>query len=73
MSYDGTQVACEDAANGIPQQCLSCPTCDCVSQYIGASCNCVDLGGSLGLGGGIGVECAGCYGAPPTRLELLAA
>lgn len=71
LSYDGSQVACEDdnAGGYFPQQCLTCPTCDCVSQYIsGPSCKCVDL-----AGGGIGVQCAGCYGAPPTRLELLAA
>jgi len=71
ISYGGTQVACEDddAGGYFPQQCLTCPTCDCVSQYIsGPSCKCVDLGS-----GAIGVQCAGCYGAPPTRLELLAA
>jgi hypothetical protein len=71
ISYGGTQVACEDDTTGgyFPQQCLDCPTCACVSQYIsGPSCKCVDLGG-----GAIGVQCAGCYGAPPTRLELLAA
>jgi hypothetical protein len=71
ISYGGTQVACEDdnAGGYFPQQCLDCPTCSCVSQYIsGPSCKCVDLGG-----GAIGVQCAGCYGAPPTRLELLAA
>lgn len=71
ISYGGTQVACEDdnAGGYFPQQCLTCPTCDCVSQYIsGPSCKCVDLGN-----GAIGVQCAGCYGAPPTRLELLAA
>lgn len=71
MSYAGTEVACQsDTAGGyFPQQCLDCPTCDCVSQYIsGPSCKCVDLGN-----GAIGVQCAGCYGAPPTRLELLAA
>ncbi len=71
ISYGGTQVACEDDSTGgyFPQQCLSCPTCDCVSQYIsGPSCKCVELGE-----GAIGVQCAGCYGAPPTRLELLAA
>jgi hypothetical protein len=76
ISYDGTQIGCEDDNGGgyFPQQCLSCPTYDCVSQYISASCKCVDFGGgALGLGGGIGVGCAGCYGAPPTRLELLAA
>ncbi|HEX8789981.1 MAG TPA: hypothetical protein VF765_03455 [Polyangiaceae bacterium] len=71
ISYGGTEVACEDdnAGGYFPQQCLTCPTCDCVSQYIGGpGCKCVDLGG-----GAIGVQCAGCYGAPPTRLELLAA
>jgi hypothetical protein len=71
LSYAGTEEACVDDSTGgyFPQQCLSCPTCDCVSQYIsGPSCKCVDLGG-----GAIGVQCAGCYGAPPTRLELLAA
>jgi hypothetical protein len=71
ISYGGTQVACEDDNGGgyFPQQCLNCPTCGCVSQYIsGPSCKCVELGG-----GAIGVQCAGCYGAPPTRLELLAA
>jgi hypothetical protein len=71
ISYGGTQVACQDDSNGgyFPSQCLDCPTCDCVAQYIsGPSCKCVDLGG-----GAIGVQCAGCYGAPPTRLELLAA
>jgi hypothetical protein len=75
MSYDGNQVTCEDDGTGyFPQECLSCPTCDCVSRYTGSSCTCVDLGGAIGLGGGIGVQCSGgCYGAPPTRLELLAA
>jgi hypothetical protein len=74
MDYDGTENACEDdnAGGSFPQECLSCPTCDCVSRYSG--CRCVDLGGgAFGVGGGIGVQCAGCYGAPPTRLELLAA
>jgi hypothetical protein len=71
ISYGGTEVSCQDDATGgyFPPQCLSCPTCECVSRYIsGPSCKCVDLGGSA-----IGVQCAGCYGAPPTRLELLAA
>jgi hypothetical protein len=71
ISYGGTEVACEDYSTGgyFPQQCLDCPTCACVSQYIsGPSCKCVDLGA-----GAVGVQCAGCYGAPPTRLELLAA
>ena len=76
MSYDGTELVCEndDAGGYFPQECLSCPTCDCVSRYIGSSCQCVDLGVAVGPGGGIGLSCSGgCYGAPPTRLELLAA
>jgi hypothetical protein len=48
-----------------PSQCAECPTCECVAQYISAPCRCV----SLDDGGGIGIECAGCYGSPPTRRD----
>ena len=75
LDSDGAELACEDDADGeFPQQCLSCPTFGCVSQYISSDCKCVDLGIAVDLGGGIGLSCSGgCYGAPPTRLELLAA
>ncbi len=70
MSYGGTDVACSDDNNGgfFPQECVACPTCACVSQHLFGNCQCVERNG-----GGIGLQCATCYGAPPTRLELLAA
>jgi hypothetical protein len=68
----GVNNGCEanDAGYPFPAQCLSCPTCDCVTPTLAnTSCTCVELDN----GEGIGLECHGCYGAPPARLERLAA
>jgi hypothetical protein len=69
MSFGGSQISCEDTDGGgyFPSECTECPTCACVTAHaIGPNCQCIELDA-----GGIGLQCAGCYGAPPTRLELL--
>jgi hypothetical protein len=67
--FGGYQVGCNDDDGGIwfPPECGSCPTCACITPYLTGNCQCVELDA-----GGIGLGCATCYGAPPTRLELLA-
>jgi hypothetical protein len=57
-----------DAGYPFPAECLACPTCDCVTPTLAnARCTCTELDN----GRGIGLECIGCYGAPPARLERL--
>ncbi len=67
-SWGGGACVADDAGSFFPPQCYDCPTCTCVAPTLWANCHCLDLDG-----GGIGIECAGCYGSPPTRLELLEA
>lgn len=59
----------DDAGWNFPDSCQACPTCACVTGAWAdagrTSCKCVELEG------GIGVQCAGCYGSPPARLELM--
>jgi hypothetical protein len=70
----GTEFGClaDDAGAGtfsFPPECYGCPTCACVGPKLGGPCQCIDIDD----GGGIGIECIGCYGAPPARLERLLA
>ncbi len=65
-SSSGSPEGCdEDDGEPFPSQCTSDPTCDCVSAHILGSCHCIELDD----GAGIGIECAGCYGSPPARLD----
>jgi hypothetical protein len=71
MYNGGNEVGCQadDAGFNFPPQCYGCPTCACIGQQLTGTCHCVDIDD----GGGIGIECIGCYGAPPARLERLLA
>jgi hypothetical protein len=65
-----------------PAECLDLPKCTCVEAYLpappppwenggsGTSCSEDDAGGVI-LTYGSGGQCAGCYGAPPARLERM--
>ena len=68
VTYGGGYFSCEanDAGYPFPEQCTACPTCECISSYITGACHCIELDA-----GGIGIQCAACYGAPPARLERL--
>ena len=54
-----------DDGGPFPSECVSIPTCECLSANMIGSCHCVVVDD------GIGIECAGCYGSPPARLERL--
>ena len=49
-----------------PVQCGACPTCDCLQPALISSCHCQEDDA-----GTIRISCAGCYGAPPARLDRL--
>lgn len=53
-----------DSGAPFPSQCSACPTCACATPHLLPSCTCVELDG-----GGVGLACHTCYGAPPARLE----
>jgi len=61
------QCQADNAGFPFPPQCVGQPTCDCMATAALGSCHCIDLDD----GGGIGIRCSACYGAPPTRLERL--
>jgi len=56
-----------DAGFLFPSECSSCPTCACATPHLIPSCMCQELDG-----GGVGLACHTCYGAPPARLERTA-
>jgi hypothetical protein len=68
MVSGGGGIACESQTISppFPAECAGCPTCDCISAHLIANCHCTQMGE------GVGIECAGCYGSPPARLERMA-
>jgi hypothetical protein len=65
----GSPIGCEpnDAPyTSFPAACKACPTCECFSAQNVGNCYCMELDG-----GGVGLACGACYGAPPARLERL--